>query len=191
MDQENRHLPVTRQHTMIAAIYTQEEVDAYYQLIKRVEENAWIAAIGKQAKPNSRFNPAETKIAISLSCDDPSLTFRLELCRNSEIESVSITLHVQQGSRTSQAICRYDIHDSMHVDSKTNIPPRTPHKHFYNQIDYQNTRRWDRTATIIDVLGTKGSYKQVFERLKKFVLDDLRIEFYDRDVKDKYRLFRA
>jgi hypothetical protein len=166
---------------MEAPIYTQGQADYMLALEKRAEFEAQIWAITGQVRTGfiSREFSAQAE-----SVQEP-VRYKIITQANFDAFAYSITLSGSLRDGPMQALCRYDVHDSFHLNSDCHCCPPPPeihpgvlHVHRYNECAILEGRTWCKCATPLAVEPDQPIRLQLRQLIGIFI-SDMRLRFSD------------
>jgi hypothetical protein len=174
---------------MAAPIYSQAEADAMIAMPKRIAFDAW------NDRGEGRTTTGEFSCEIKAGPEDATLQsryeFEIEIRRNSDLPSYSITLCGRMDNRPKQALCRYDVQAFQHDNTPSLCPPPDSidpgifHRHTYNESSCQYLDRWDGCAEPLDI-PQDGDFHKQLARLRSQFLIDMSIKFSDANTAQNY-----
>ncbi|GEM_PF-3528994 len=163
-------------HQMAAPIFTQHEADHLITVKKNAILDAW------SEKTTDRQNSIESAVLEGESDEATPVPVRVIFHRKLDVGSTNITLEAMLPGRPMAALCRYDIHDSPHLNKKQwmrppdLIPPSAPHRHIYSERSEREIGVWDARAELLDPKRCSSR-----ERLLGAFLSDMRFHFTDNE----------
>jgi hypothetical protein len=171
-------------------IYSQAEADAMIAMGKVAPFEAQLYAVTGFHRVGYRTLELEVKPT------DPhaDVKFTIRIGVNFDLDAYAISLVGAIGSRKPQYLCRYDVHDSYHDNSKCahcgpppGILPGQHHVHTYNEEAIRAGFEWHRCATLID--AAPQTQQAPFRELIGQFVDGVRLSFADGSKADD--LFRT
>lgn len=179
---------------MVAPLYFDREIAAMLAMEKRILSGGW-KPLASPNKKSARKRTNEFESVGIMSAEPligtPGYVFEIDVCHNLRSDSIHISLYAEIAPRRVLPICRYEIHDSLHTNPLW-FPPVVIeggqfHKHVYNErsIREGDQRDWCECASPLD-LGGQCSPDIAMQRLKNKFIDDLHLNFDERDDRQTF-----
>jgi hypothetical protein len=164
--------------------YSQQEADDMLGMAKRVAFEALMygaplrETVGESACAFDAL-PEETAAGAVVA-----IKFKIEVRKNEEVNAYAILLGGSIGNRKMQALCRYDVHDTLHPNgiccpTRDEIEPGVFHVHRYSEACIRVGRSWDACALPLIVPQPRSGKGQLRQLIGEFV-KDMRIRFSDK-----------
>jgi hypothetical protein len=167
---------------MAQVSYTQADADWMMSVAKLTERDST-----PYFGPDTRSQGGRAgSFSVHSICGTHGATFRVDVSKNTYLESFKIGLSGKMPGRPMIAICRYDIHDTVHRTNCRHCVTNTiwngdPHVHRYSEHCLRAKKEWDECAVLLSPQNASRFVSQMKSVAGQFFAD-MSITFTDRQI---------